>query len=97
MRIQNFTRWLALKNFLLCSLISLAQQITITGTVMAEDNTALAGVTVTVKGTNNATQPNATGQFSIPAAKGQTLQFSYVGYAAQKIVVGDDNTVSIKM
>lgn len=76
----------------------LAQERTIKGTVLsADDNTPLAEVNVTVKNTLTATQTDAAGSFSINASTGQTLQFSYVGFAMQEILVGESNNVSVSL
>lgn len=75
-----------------------AQQRTITGTVLSDDNkTPLAGVTIRVKGTNRSTQTDANGNFSIQVNAGETLQASYVGYEAQDIKPGAGNTVGISL
>ncbi len=74
---------------LLFCLASFAQDKTITGNVSTfDDNTALAGVSVTIKGTGQATLTDSTGNFTIQAASGQTLQFSYIGYVNKEVVVG---------
>ncbi len=75
-----------------------AQQRTISGTVLAEDNTTpLQGVTVKVKGTNRVTQTDAHGVFSINASPDETLQFTYVGYQTVEVKAGTGNVqVSLK-
>jgi len=81
---------------LLFCLASFAQEKTITGNVSAfDDNTSLAGVSVTLKGTAQATLTDSSGNFTIQAAPGQTLQFSYVGYANKELVVGKSNQLSV--
>lgn len=94
----------ALKLLLSCLLFALllppalhAQDKNITGVVTADGGAAVAGATVKVKGTNRATQTDADGKFSIAASQGQTLQFTYVGFADQEIVVGSSNVLSVKM
>ncbi len=75
-----------------------AQQRTITGTILSEDNKApLQGVTIRVSGTNRLTQTDAQGRFSIAVNPGETLQVSYVGYEPQTIKPGDSNTLGISM
>lgn len=84
---------------LLCSLppVLMAQQRTISGTILAENNNPLPGVTVTVKNTSRSTQTDANGRFTIQAATGETLAVSYVGYGAQEVKVGNSNTLTITM
>lgn len=75
-----------------------AQQRTITGTVLSDDNkTPLAGVTVRVKGTRRITQTDANGKFSIQVSAGETLEFSHVGYAPQDVKPGDGATLGISL
>src|SRR5436189_5175975 len=57
-----------------------AQQRSINGTVTSSDNVGLPGVTISIKGTNKATQTDASGRYSIAAEKGQTLQSTYIGF-----------------
>ncbi len=74
-----------------------AQERSVSGTVTGDGNTPLVGVTVAVKGTNRSTQTDQQGRFVISARTGETLHFSYVGYTAQDFVVGQGNTVAIKL
>jgi ferric enterobactin receptor len=85
--------------FLIASSISLlAQDKTITGTIVsADDNTPLQGVSVRVLGSKKGVQTNEAGYYSIVAAKGVTIQFTYISYAQQTHVVGDETTYSIKL
>lgn len=78
-------------------MLSMAQTKPISGTVVSADGVPLSGVTVSVVGTTTTVLTNESGQYSIQAAEGKTIEFSYVGYKAQTIVVGKDNTVSITM
>lgn len=76
-----------------------AQERTINGTVLAEgSNSPLQGVTVRVKGTNNATQTDAQGKYSIQASSNATLQFTYVGYQTLEVKAGAGNVdVNLKL
>src|SRR6476469_1917501 len=82
---------------LLFGFSGLAQERPISGKITGDDGTPLTGVTVSIKGTDRATQTDAEGRFTISAQTGQTLHFSYVGYTAQEAVVGEGNTVSVKL
>src|SRR6188768_698428 len=75
-----------------------AQEKTITGTINAsETNEPLSGVTVLVKKTSKSTITDALGNFSIAANPGQVLQFSYVGFASTEVIIGSENSISIKL
>ena len=60
--------------------LSFAQEKTITGTVTDSSGLPLPGVNIIVKGTTNGTQSDFDGNYSIGAAVGQTLVYSYVGF-----------------
>lgn len=74
--------------FVMLSMVTnnlMAQAVPISGTVLSEDGTALAGATVTVSGTKRATVTDNMGKFTISANQNAILEFSYVGYLTQKI------------
>jgi len=78
--------------------VSIAQTTAVSGTVTSqEDNAPLQGVTVTNKNTNQRTQTNAVGYFTLNAEKGQVLVFTYVGFARQEVTVGDNRTISLQL
>ena len=60
----------------------------ITGTVQDETGAALAGVSVSIKGTTTGTTTNANGKFIINATAGDVLIFSYIGYLKKEVPVG---------
>ncbi|HOZ76840.1 MAG TPA: SusC/RagA family TonB-linked outer membrane protein [Ferruginibacter sp.] len=74
---------------LLTASAAMAQSV-VTGKVTESNkNTGLAGVTVTVKGTNVSTQTGADGTFklSVPAGA-KTLSFTSIGYSTQDVAIG---------
>src|SRR5215211_3215402 len=75
----------------------MAQQRTISGTVKAEDQTPLPGVTISVKNTNRITQTDANGDFSIQSATGETLVITYVGYTAQELKVANNSVFQVTL
>src|SRR5215210_6266546 len=81
--------------FLLFSFAAFSQ--TVTGTVTDTENKALAGVTVTVKGTKRATATNDAGNFSINATGTDVLVFTSVGFSQQEIPVNGRSTMTISM
>lgn len=72
---------------LLATTIGFAQNMSVRGRVVDEKGNAVAGATVTVRGTNTATSTNENGTYTINARKGATLVFSFVGFATQSEVV----------
>ena len=84
--------------FLLLPAAVQAQERTITGTVVSDDNkTPLSGVTIRVKGTRKITQTDANGKFTIKVLPGETLQLSYVGYETTDVKPGDGATVGVSL
>lgn len=78
--------------------VSFAQlEETITGKVVDEDGLPLPGVNVIEKGTSNGVQTNFDGLYTIQVEEGETLVFSYVGFATQEIAVGASNTINVTM
>lgn len=89
---------LFLGSLLLYTRPALAQQKTVSGTVIGDDdNDPLRDVTVTVKGTRIATKTNTVGYYSINASKGQVLVFTFIDYVRKEVTVGDDDKISIRM
>lgn len=70
----------------------------VSGVVIGDDDNApLKDVTVIIKGTKTGTKTNQVGYYSIPATKGQVLQFTFVDYARQEIRVGDDMKINVRL
>lgn len=101
MKQSHIFYWPMLKRYLLFVLVWPGvlygqQQRTITGTV-SDDTGPLPGVTVTVKGTQEATFTNDQGAFSISAQAGNTLVFTLIGYNPQEVAVTSQTALSVKM
>jgi TonB-linked SusC/RagA family outer membrane protein len=77
--------------------LTYAQDKTISGTVSDESGMPLPGVNIIIKGTSNGTQTDFDGNYSLNAATGSTLTFSYVGYKTIEQVVGASNTINVTM
>lgn len=67
----------------------------VSGTVVSEADSLMPGVTVNVQGTTVSTSTDDAGMFSIRAAVGQTLEFSYVGYKVQELRVTGNGPVRV--
>jgi TonB-linked SusC/RagA family outer membrane protein len=85
MRKWKFFSLIMLAVFCMITNNLIAQTVPITGTVLSDDGTPLSGVTVQIGGTNKAVVTDNAGKFSINANANAILQFSYVGFATQKI------------
>lgn len=69
----------------------------ISGTVTDEQGDPLIGVSVLVKETKAGVSTDIDGKYSVRAAKGQTVVFSYIGMVAQEIKVGASRTIDVVM
>jgi TonB-linked SusC/RagA family outer membrane protein len=89
---------LLLTMLLFCvTLVSLAQS-KISGKVTsADDGSGIPGVTVQIKGTSKGTQTDLNGDYSIEAAQGQNLVFSFVGMVSQEVAVGTKTVVNVTL
>jgi TonB-linked SusC/RagA family outer membrane protein len=74
-----------------------AQLPTISGTVLAENNLPLPGVTVTNTQTNKSAVTNNAGAFTIQGSTGQTLLFSYIGYASLRVTISSSLELNITL
>lgn len=78
-------------NLIVVRVNQLTQDIEVKGKVMDALGGPLAGVSVTVKGTNRGVSTDANGDFSISAPENGILVFSFVGFENQEIAVADQN------
>lgn len=74
-----------------------AQQIPIAGKITDQNGSPLAGVTISVKGTNVAVTSNTNGLFTLNADQNATLVISSVGYNAQEINVAGRKTINVTL
>jgi len=67
------------------------------GTVTDDAGIPMAGVGVKVKETKVGTVTDQNGRYSIEAKSGNTLVFSYIGYTAHEILLGNQGSINVKM
>ncbi len=84
---------------LLGSAESLAQDRTVSGVVTSlEDNAALPGVKVVIKGATDGTTTDADGRYSLSVPSSESvLVFSFIGLRSQEVAVGNRSTVDVQM
>lgn len=92
-----FTRISVLAGICLLTLnVAFAQNITVKGRVTdGGDKTTIPSVSVLVKGTQNGTQTDATGAFSINAPANATLVFTYLGYTTQEVAINNQTSINV--
>jgi TonB-linked SusC/RagA family outer membrane protein len=69
----------------------------ISGQITDEAGSTLPGVNVIVKGTSNGVVSDIDGNFTIKALPKDVLQFSFIGFITQEILVGNQSQLLIKM
>ncbi len=78
--------------------LPLLQQTTITGTVTdAFDDSPVPGVSVVILGAHLGTKTDGDGVYELKANEGDSLVFSFVGYATQKVAVGKVKIINIRL
>ncbi|MDB5264424.1 MAG: SusC/RagA family TonB-linked outer membrane protein, partial [Adhaeribacter sp.] len=71
---------------------------TVSGKVTSEAGEPLIGVTVVLKGTTTGTSTDAGGSYAIEVPDNSgTLVFSYIGFLAKEVIVGNATTLNVTM
>lgn len=82
----------------LCTIISMAQTVPVSGTVVsADDGEILIGVAIKVKDGNGGTVTDIDGKFDINVPENGTLVVTYIGYTEQEVKVNGQTNLSIKL
>ena len=74
-----------------------AQQKEISGNIIDESGTPLAGTSVLVKGTTTETTTDFDGNYTIKVMLDQVLVFSYIGYDEKEVRVSAPSTINVQM
>lgn len=69
----------------------------VTGTVNDADNVPIPGANIVVLNTTRGTQTDFDGNYSINVSNGEVLQFSYIGYATQTVIINGQASVNITL
>lgn len=90
---------LLLLAFLTAFTAGLTAQVTVSGTVISEDEQiGLPGVNIIVKGTSLGVTTDADGNFTIAAnSKEDVLVFSYIGYQTKETRIGDNTFLRVEL
>lgn len=94
---NRFNLLLIMALFALLHTSGYGQNKTVTGTVTDAAKLSIPGVNVIVKGTNRGASTDFDGKFSVSAAPGETLVFSFVGFNKKELVVGTSNTYNVSL
>ncbi len=93
---QKIKQTLMATCFLLSGVI-FAQVKTVNGTVTDSDGVPLPGASIVLTETNEGATTDFDGNFSISVQEGATVEFSYVGYESQQVVVGEGSTINVTL
>ena len=94
---------MSFRNILLVLMLMLStslfsQSILVSGIVVDEGGNPLPGVTVLIEGTNRGTSTTFEGTYAIKADnENQNIQFSYISYETQSILIGDQTKIDVIM
>lgn len=87
--------------FLMCTVLSFSfyanAQVTVTGTIVDETDSPMFGVVVKLKGAAVGTTADIDGKYSLSVPENSTLEFSFMGYKPQEIVVGSQRVINVTM
>ena len=87
--------WLSV-SLLLIGSVAFSQGTVRTGKVTGQsDGTGIPGANVSVKGTTRGVTTNADGEYSIQADNGATLVYSFIGYKAREVTLGNQTAINI--
>ncbi|MCL6267675.1 SusC/RagA family TonB-linked outer membrane protein [Flagellimonas myxillae] len=94
---KSKTLWMMLVPLLCLCTTVLAQEKTVSGTVTDQLGLPLPGVNIVVPETQNGTQTDFDGKYTITASQGQTLLFSYLGQQDVRLTIGASNLINVQM
>ena len=84
--------------WMMASMQAIAQSVQVKGKVTdASTSEALPGVNIILKGTTVGTITAVDGSFNLTVPKGGILVFSYIGYMAEEIAVGDQTVINVSL
>ena len=96
--IPNLRGWVFFSAFILTSLTTYAQNVTVKGTVTsATDKTGLPGVNIVVKNTVTGTTTDVEGKYELSAPSDAILVFSGIGYVTQEASLNGRNVIDLRL
>jgi TonB-dependent starch-binding outer membrane protein SusC len=94
----NLLRLYFMISMMAFSIMSQAQSITVSGTIVDETGQPTPGVNILEKGTASGTSSDADGKYSMNVTNGNaTLVFSFIGYKTQEVAVGNRSVVDVAL
>ncbi len=98
MSINSTWRYATTLLLVMFSIVTFAQERTLSGKVVDENGDPLPGVAVLVKGTTKGGTTNFDGEYKITLSEGETtLVVSYIGYKTQEVSVGNQSIIDFAL
>lgn len=91
----KFSRFLTLLLAFVVQMTFAQQEQTVRGTITDENGLPLPGVNIIVKGTTTGVQSDFDGNYSIEAAQGDVLVFSFVGLETAEYTVANNDVIDV--
>ncbi|MGD2035551.1 MAG: SusC/RagA family TonB-linked outer membrane protein, partial [Bacteroidales bacterium] len=95
MKKNGFGKIAALLLFCFIQLAVFAQEREITGAVTDADGEPLPGVNIVIKGTTRGAITDFDGNYTLMATDEDVLVFSFIGYASQNVLIGNQSEISV--
>ena len=89
--------WVLAPLLILFMSFSFSQEKTVSGTITDQNGLPLLGVSIVEVGTNNGTQTDFDGNYTINIAQEQILRFSFIGQKTVDKIVGASNIINVQM
>ncbi|MDL2141482.1 TonB-dependent receptor [Flavobacterium tructae] len=84
-------------SFLFFSVVTMAQDVTVSGIINDENGMPVPGASILIKGTNKATASDFDGKFQINVPANGTLTISFVGYNTVQEAVNGRTKIDVKL
>lgn len=82
--------------FFVASSVAFSQKL-VRGKVTDTTGEGIPGVTILEKGTSNGSITDIDGSYSLSVSEEATLSFTFIGFEAQEVLVGNQSTIDIEM
>lgn len=82
---------------LLSSSVLFAQNVQVRGQIVDENDLAIPGASVLVKGTATGVAADLDGNYTISAPSTATLVFSFIGYAPKEVSIGNQSQINVQL
>jgi TonB-linked SusC/RagA family outer membrane protein len=96
--VHNFKRKLFLLMTGMLLALGVNAQVRITGRITSsDDRKPIPGATIKIKGTNQGTQTDVNGAFSLQARPDNVLVISFIGYSNREVTVGNQTSITLAL